>query len=371
VEKVRVLEIIQTIGIGGAETVMFNTACFLDKSRFEVYALVVGGGALVDKLKENKISVDTFDYGHSYNWSLLKYIRKIIRQYRIEIVHTHLSRMNTYGFVGSRFTSAKNVMTVHGLTEFSGFPGRMYYTIFGNLSGKIVTVSEILAERFQSATHVNRKKIAVIPNGIDTTRFSQVVDRPEILRRFNIPADSKVILAVGNIREIKGYEFLIESFASIAGENPDLVAVICGGDYAGYKYNLDSLIGNLGISERIYFTDFIPDIEVLYGAADLYALTSISEGFSLTTVEAMASSKAVVSTDCVGPREIIENGADGIIVPERDPERYGQAMLALIRDDNKRQAMGQAARKKVEDRYSIDKSVRAFENLFLTLAKRT
>lgn len=350
---------------------MLNTARFLDKSRFDVRALVVGGGALVDKLKEDNIGVETFDYGHSYNLGLLWYIRKTIRRYRIEIVHTHLSRMNTYGFVASRFTGAKNVMTVHGLTEFSGFPGRMYYTVFGNLSGKIVTVSKMLAKEFHSTTHVSRNKIAVIPNGIDTARFAQTVDRREILRRFNIPPEAKVILAVGNIREIKGYEFLIESFASIAGENPDLAAVICGGDYAGYKHNLDSLIDRYGLSHRIYFTDFIPDIEALYGAADLYALTSISEGFSLTTVEAMASSMAVVSTDCVGPREIIDDGVDGVIVPDRDQKRFAQAMLDLIRDENKRRAMGKAARKKVEERYSIDKSVRAFEELFLTLVKRT
>ncbi len=346
---------------------MLNTACFLDKSRFDVHALVVGGGALLEKLPQCGVAVDKFTFSKRYNLDLIKFIRHLIRKHDIDIVHTHLSRMNTYGFVATRFTRATNVMTVHGLTEFSGFLGRMYYSTFGRVSGKIVTVSDILANQFKAATGIKSDKIAVIPNGIDPERFGQEFNREDTLKRFGIPLDAKVVLAVGNIREIKGYELLIDSLAGIADKEPRLAVVICGGDYAGYKNILDELIDKHRLSDRIYFTDFVPDIEVLYAAADLYALTSISEGFSLTTVEAMASSKAVISTDCVGPRDIIDNGRDGIIIPERDPELFGKAMLELIRDDKRRSELGRAARQKVEGRYSIQKSVNAFEQLFVSL----
>jgi len=366
-KKIRVLEIIQTIGIGGAETVMYNTARYLDKSRFEAFGLVVGGGAVVDLLREDGIEVETFTFSRRYNLDLIRTIRRLIRKHRIDIVHTHLSRMNTYGFVATRFTPAVNVMTVHGLTEFSGSLGRLYYSTFGRLSGQIVTVSEILAEQFQAVTHVSRGKITVIPNGIDPDRFGKAVDRKATLDRFGLPGDCEIILGVGNIRAIKGYEFLIESFYRIAKNSPKLVVVICGGDYAGYKRYLDNLIERYRLSDRIYFTDFVSDIEALYSVADLYAMTSISEGFSLTTVEAMASSKAVISTDCVGPGEIIDDGVDGIIVPERDPDRFGKIMLDLMQNREKREALGRAARKKVETKYSIDKSIKAFEDLFTSL----
>jgi len=367
-KKIRVLEIIQTIGIGGAETVMYNTARYLDKSRFEAFGLVVGRGALVDKLREDGIEVETFTFSRRYNLDLIKRIRHLIRKHKIDIVHTHLSRMNTYGFVATRFTPAVNVMTVHGLTEFTGSLGKLYYSTFGRVSGKIVTVSEALAKQFQAVTHVGRHKIAVIPNGIDLDRFGRNFDREKTLAKFGLPLDAEIILGVGNIRAIKGYEFLIESFARIAESRPQLAVVICGGDYAGYKKYLDNLIDKQRLSKRIFFTDFVPDIEALYSVADVYAMTSISEGFSLTTVEAMASSKAVISTDCVGPREIIDDGIDGIIVPERDPDRFGQTMLDLIQDRGKREELGRAARRKVENRYSIQKSIKAFEELFITLA---
>jgi len=370
VDKIRVLEIIQTTGIGGAETVTYNTARFLDKSRFDVRTLVVGWGELVDRLQEQGVPVDTFIFEHSYNWDLLKLIRRLIKEHKIDIVHTHLSRMNIYGFVGSRFTGAKNVMTIHGLMEFGNFRSKLFYFVFGNCSGKIVAVSGKLAERFAAGTRVRKSKIMAIPNGIDIERFGWPVDRCQVLARFGLPPDAKIALAVGNIRAIKGYEFLIESFGRIVGEEPSLELVICGNDYFDYRRHITPLVEKLRLTERVHFTDFVPDIETLYSVADVYALTSITEGFSLTTVEAMASRAAVIATDCVGPRDIIDDGVDGIIVPRRDPDLYGRTMLALIRDDSRRRRLGEAARAKVEARFSAQKSVRKFEQLFDSLAAR-
>jgi len=210
--------------------------------------------------------------------------------------------------------------------------------------------------------------MAVVPNGIEIERFGRPVDREAIRRRLGLRPDARVILAVGNIREIKGYEFLIESFARIVDQDERLSLVICGIDMLGYRANLDRLLAKKGLAGRILFTDFVSDIEAVYGAADLYALTSISEGFSLTTVEAMASLLPVVVTDCIGPREIITTGRDGIIVPRRDPELFGQTMLELIRDPLRSRALGEAGRRTVEKRFSVQESVRGFEELFVDLA---
>jgi glycosyltransferase involved in cell wall biosynthesis len=368
--KIKVLDIIQTAGIGGAEMVLFNTVEHLDKSRFDVRALVVGRGILIDRLREYGHEVDVFKFKKSYNLDLIKFIRHLIREHKIDIVHTHLSRMNMYGFVATRFTPAANVMTVHGLTEFSSKIGKIYYSIFGNLSGKVVTVSEHLADILTSRTLMRRNKICAIPNGIDTERFGRKFDRESTLRRFGVSPDSRVILAVGNLRAIKGYEFLLESFGLIAAEDSRLALIICGDDIRGYKVILDIVVAKLGLGDRVFFTEFIPDIEAAYSAADLYVLTSITEGFSLTTVEAMASSLPVISTDCVGPREIIDDGVDGLIIPERDPEIFGQAMLELIGDKQRTEKMGAAARKKVEQKFSIQESVRKFEQLFISLVSQ-
>lgn len=370
-DRIRVLEIIQTLGIGGAETVLYNVACHLDPTRFDVRALIVGGGELIDRLRAHGHEVDTFDFARSYNLDLIRFIRRLIKKHRIDIVHTHLSRMNMYGCVASLLTPAHNVMTVHGLTEFSSGIARVYYSLFGNLSGRVVTVSQRLADELLSRTWLRTGNVSAIHNGIDIARFGKSVQRDALLARFNVSPDAVVILAVGNIRAIKGYDFLIEAFARIAREESRAVLIICGNDIRGEKGLLDALVAKYDLGRRIIFTMFVPEIEQVYAAADIYVLTSVTEGFSLTTVEAMASSLPVVATDCIGPREIITDGVDGIIVPERAPERFATEVLDLIRDPDRRKALGQAARRTAESRFSITESARQFEQLFASMVDRS
>ncbi len=371
---INILEVIQTGTIsgalGGAEMVLYNIVRYIDPSRFTIRALVVGHGGLDERLGREGYPVDTFTFVRSYNLDLIRYIRQLIARHRIDIVHTHLSRMNTYGFAATRFTPARNVMTIHGMTGFSGGLGRLYYGMFGNLSAKVVAVSQPLAEEFSSVTKVRRGNIVVIPNGIDVGRFGGVVDRAAIRRRFGIAPDAKIILSVGNIRTIKGYDFLIDSFATIAGKDNRLTLVIAGSDMFGDVAALRDRAIGYGLGDRVMFTEFIPDIETLYSASDLFALSSVSEGFSLTTVEAMASRLAVVSTDCLGPRDIITDSVDGIIVPGRDPETFGRAMTELLADEPRRSALGEAARRTAENRFAIKESVAKFETLFSSLVNR-
>ncbi|MDD4052602.1 MAG: glycosyltransferase family 4 protein [candidate division Zixibacteria bacterium] len=371
---INVLEVIHTGSIsgalGGAETVLYNIVRYIDPSRFTIRALVVGHGGLDERLKREGYPVDTFTFARSYNLDLIKYIRQLITRHQIDIVHTHLSRMNTYGFAATRLTPARNVMTIHGLSGFSGRLGRLYYGMFGNLSAKVVAVSQPLAEEFSARTKVRRGNIVVIPNGIDIDCFGRPVDRVAVRRRFGLAPDAKIILSVGNIRPIKGYDFLIDAFASIARQDNNRVLVIAGSDMFREAAGLRDRAARYGLRDRVMFTEFIPDVEVLYGAADLFALSSISEGFSLTTVEAMASRLPVVSTDCLGPRDIITDGVDGIIVPGRDPEIFGGRMAELLQDDQRRQAMGEAGRRTAEHCFAIKASVAKFETLFASLVNR-
>lgn len=384
--KIKVLEVIQigSIGedirrgdnahlsqiIGGAEMVLLNILKHIDPKKFECRALIVGEGGLVERLQAAGFPLETFIFEKSYNRDLIRVMRRIIKKHDIDIVHTHMSRMNIYGVLAAFGTRAANVMTIHGLLEYSTRRARIYYSLFGSVSSRIVTVSGVLADHFISKTFIGRRKITIIPNGVDLAKFDKKIDRDESRKRFGIPLEARVILAVGNIRPIKGYELLIESFEKMAQQDDQLHLVICGYSGTDYGVKLRKEVADKPFSSRIRFTNFIEDIEVLYRLADIYVLSSVSEGFSLTTVEAMASSLPVVTTDCIGPREIIDNGIDGIVVEKRDPDLFGEAILQLLNDKELSRSMGAAARKKVEQRYSINKSIEKFQELFSTLAKK-
>jgi glycosyltransferase involved in cell wall biosynthesis len=123
------------------------------------------------------------------------------------------------------------------------------------------------------------------------------------------------------------------------------------------------------LARRVVFAEFVDDIEQVYKASDMYVLTSLTEGFSLTTIEAMASGLPVVTTDCVGPRDIIENGVDGLIVEKRDPDLFGQTIVNLLNDPERSRAMGDAARKKAARDFSVRRSVQRIQDVFLSLGQ--
>lgn len=368
-EKIAVLELIQAEGIGGAEMVLYNTVCHLDSDRFDVRVLVVGGGLLVDRLRQAGFEADEFEFKNSYNLSLVRTLKDIIRDHKIDIVHSHLSRMNMYGFVASIFTPAVNVMTIHGESGFSGWLARIYYFLFGNISGRVVAVSNLLAESFCKRTLVRPAKVEVVHNGIDVSRFKGKFDRDEVLKRYNLPTEAILILAVGNIRPIKGYDLLIDAFELIVAKEPEARLLICGGEIYEHRKNLQERIVSHNCSEKIVLAPFAEDIEAVYSAADFYVLPSVSEGFSLTTVEAMASGLPVITTDCLGPREIIDNGQDGIIIANREPAVLAKAIIDLLGDPDKCIEMGRLARLKVAEKFSIEKAVGKFEKLFEALVR--
>jgi glycosyltransferase involved in cell wall biosynthesis len=367
VPKINVLEIIETGGIGGAEMVLYNTVQLLDRERFTVRVLIVGRGILIDRLRQQGVPVDVFEFKKSYNLEFLTTVRSLVASHEIDIVHTHMSRMNMYGYLGTVSTPARNIMTVHGLSEFSGLRARLYYTLFGNFSGKVVAVSTNLAREFVRRTWVRRKQVVSIPNGVDLNRFAGDVDRTRVRERFGIDPDARIILAVGNIRRIKGYEFLFEVFDRIAEKDRRLVLLICGNDMFHYKKKLLPLLRSNELARRVVFADFVEDIESVYKAADIYVLTSLTEGFSLTTIEAMATGLPVVTTDCVGPRDIINNGVDGVIVAERDAELFGTALLDILNDPERARALGRAAKEKAAAKFSAQRSVHRLEEVFASL----
>ena len=130
---------------------------------------------------------------------------------------------------------------------------------------------------------------------------------------------------------------------------------------------MEKRISDKGLKGRVYLLDFVDDIENIYAASDIFVLPSVSEGFSLTTVEAMASGLPVIAADCIGPRDIIDDNVDGIILKERSPGTLSNEIAALLSDGHRRRELGEAARYKVSKMFNIADSVKEFENLFIEL----
>jgi glycosyl transferase family 1 len=170
---------------------------------------------------------------------------------------------------------------------------------------------------------------------------------------------SRVIVAAGRLTPVKRYDLLIHAFAALSSDFPDWVLRIYG--QGGERGILRDLINELGLTDRALLMGGVTPLDPEWVKGSIAAVTSSEESFGMTLVEAMRCGLPVVSTDCpVGPREILEDGVDGLLVTDGDVEAVARGLRRLMADPKLRAAMGAAAERNarrydprlVADRYT-------------------
>lgn len=207
--------------------------------------------------------------------------------------------------------------------------------------------------------HTGIARVCVIPNPIATPAPAAA---GAATGRTGALASRPFVLGVGRLHQQKGFDLLLRAFARIATEFPQFDLVIVGD--GPEREALRRLAGDLGIGARVSFPGLAADIGVWYRAADLYVLSSRFEGFPNTLLEAMAHGCAVVATDCdTGPRDIVRDGHDGLLVPPEAIEPLAAGMARLLGDAQLRAALGRKA-VDVCDRFSAARIAARWETLF-------
>lgn len=194
-----------------------------------------------------------------------------------------------------------------------------------------VTVSEGDAAVYRTKMPLPETRVLCIPNSVPDARVK--------------PSDgtSRTVVAAGRLAGIKNYDLLIRSFAKVAAERPDWRLRIYGS--GSRRDALRALIDELGLYNHAFLMGTRSPIETEWAKGAIAASTARLEPFGMTLVEAMTCGLPVVSTDCdYGPREIITDGVDGLLTPVGDADAFADALLDLIRDDDKRRRMAYAAR---------------------------
>ncbi|MEV7232838.1 glycosyltransferase [Streptomyces sp. NPDC051020] len=199
----------------------------------------------------------------------------------------------------------------------------------------ITTVTEADAHAYRTGLRLPGVRIESIPNGVP-----EPVVAPA-------DCDSKWVIAAGRLHKVKRYDVLVRAFAEVVAVRPDWrLRIYGGGDATGdERQALHTLIGRLGLHNHVFLMGSVNPLEAEWPKGAIAAVTSDRESFGMTIVEAMRCGLPVVATDCPhGPREIIDDGTDGRLVPVGDAAAVADAVLGLIDDDGTRHRMGRAAR---------------------------
>ncbi|MFP3986634.1 GT4 family glycosyltransferase PelF [Streptomyces sp. E11-3] len=203
------------------------------------------------------------------------------------------------------------------------------------------------------------RRIRTVYNGVDPAAFPTA--GPE-------PAEPTLSWA-GRIDPIKDLETLIRAFALVQREIPAARLRLFGGTPSGgegYRERCQALADELGLGASVAFEGRVPDIRDAYAAGHVVMLSSISEGFPFTLIEAMSCGRATVSTDVGGVREAV--GDSGLVVPPREPEAMARAAVELLRAPERRARMGESARLRVIEQFTLSQTVDTFRTIYTELA---
>ena len=228
----------------------------------------------------------------------------------------------------------------------------------GYRGADLITPCNRYNRRWEERGGCDPDRIRTIYNGVDPELFPYAGPEPE----------TPTLSWAGRIDPIKDLETLIRAFALVVAELPDARLRLFGGVPAGgeaYREQLDRLTAELGVAGQVTFEGRIDTVRHAYAAGNVVMLSSISEGFPFSLIEAMACGRATVSTDVGGVPEAV--GDTGLVVPPREPETMARAALGLLRDPARRTALGSAARERVLAQFTLERTVATFRSLYRAL----
>jgi len=361
----RILQVCSARTLGGGERHVAALANRLARRGHDVFVVLAPGSPLANELPNIPAeNIITIRMRNSFDVPSALRLARVVRERKIEIVHAHLARDYPLASLSVR-RFAKLVVTRHVL-----FPlNRLHKFTLARVSS-VIAVSHAVKSAIKKKRVCDDKKIQVIPNGIDVTRFVEPLsesDRASVRDALGVHR-AFLVGSVGSLLPIKGHEDFLRAAAIVRQKRDDVDFVIIGDDEKRNRKHrtlLERLVNTLDLNQYVQIVNWTDDLSKFYRAIDIYVSSSRSESFGLSIAEAMASGRAVVATSTEGAKEIIEGKKTGVLVPVGDAQKTADAITALLDDENERQRLGANARDESVRRFAIERMVEAVERVYL------
>lgn len=361
--RIRVLWLIKGLGPGGAEQLLLSSARVADHETFDyrVGYLRPDKTHLVPALKAAGVPSQLLDVGGLPG---LVRMRRLLRG--ADVVHAHSPVLGALVRVLARTVSHGSrpavVYTEHNEWGSYRLPTRLANALTAPLDDRRWAVSEpVRASMWQS----RRRATEVLVHGIVLGEASEGM-RDEVRAELGVPGDAVVGLTVANFRREKDYPNLLAAGRLALDAEPRLVLLAVG--QGPLAEEVHALHESLGLGERFRLLGYRDDVPRLLGAVDFFVLGSAHEGLPVAVMEALAAGLPVVATAVGGIPHAVETGVHGVVVPPKDSAALADAMIGLVRNDDRREKMGQAARERSR-LFDIRNAVAEEEQAYLELAR--
>lgn len=384
--RIRILQVIETLGLGGAERILSTNMKFINKDKFENIVVSIYSDKndciIYEALEGIKIEKIYPRFKHDV-FTIAKGISECVKKYEVDIIHTHGPMAHIYGRIIGKLLRCHVLNTIHntpyeasvklGMFKLFCLKVKLFFIRFVDkytlkiCDGKIIAVSEFVKQYMVKKVVVSPEKIQVLYNAIDTDYFNIAQSDAALVKRRALGIDNgdKIILNIARNVPEKGQKYAIEAVKYLISKDPKVRLIIAGTGY--FRRELEEYRNLLGLKEYVIFMDPEKDIRFLLQMCDVFIFTSVIEGFGIAQAEAMAMCKPVISFKLGPMPEIVKCGVSGILTEPKNSMKLAESIHIILDNPDLASKMGIEGRHIVEEKFNIRKNVKILENIYTEL----
>jgi glycosyltransferase involved in cell wall biosynthesis len=347
-------QVLHTLGVGGAEVLAARLARQLGGAYRFVFFCLDGLGTLGEELRAEGFPVRVLGRRPGLDGRCAWHLGGLLRREHVDLLHAHQYTPFFYALM-SRFLYRNTpvLFTEHG-RHAPDYPRRkriLANRLLLRRRDRVVGVGEAVRQALITNEGISPARVGVIYNGVHLAPFASPGDsRGTVRRELGCGPGDLVIIQVARLDYLKDHATALRAFAEVLRHRPDARLLLVGEGPEHAAMEAESL--RLGLGAHVRLLGLRKDVARLLFAADLFLLTSISEGIPLTVIEAMAAGLPVVSTRVGGVAEVVEEGRTGLLAPSGDARALAGKVARLAGDAALRRRMGDAGRDRARALFS-------------------
>lgn len=354
--------------IGGTEQVIKNLISGADSSRFTMSVLCIEGplGPFAEDLVNSGIHIEALSRKPGFDASLISQIRQHIKTHKIDIIHCHQYTPYVYGVLGALMTSAKVIFTEHGrfYPDSTTWKRKLINPLLHRFTHATTAISAATRDALVEFEYIPFNDIEVVYNGIigvepDSRRIE------ELKQQYPIAEKSTLFGTIARLDPIKNHCMMLRAFKRVIDAGVDANLMIVGDGEE--RTNTEELINELDLSQHAFMTGYEPKPHAHLALMDIYLLPSLSEGTSMTLLEAMSLGKPCIVTHAGGNPEIVIHNETGLVTPNDDEQAYADAMIMLAQNKQLQESFGQTSKERFKNTFDIKNMTIMYEALYKKL----
>lgn len=362
-----ICHVIHALGVGGAEVLVEQMVRFLSDEFYCIVAVLDEIGEIGERLRRDGFAVEYLHRRPGIDRSCAKRLKEFADREGAQLLHAHqytpfFQAMLSRGLFGRRPV----VFTEHG-RHFPDLPSRrrsIVNRLLLHRNDRLIGCGEAVRRAMIDNEGLPESRVEVIYNGVDLHAMSRSTlgARERIRAEFGYGSSDYVALLVARLHELKDHQTALRAIARARNVIPGLRLLLAGeGDQ---RAAIEKTIRDCGLEQTVTVAGTRNDVADLLAAADVFLMSSISEGIPLTVIEAMAARRPVISTAVGGLPELIEDGVSGLLVPARDDAALAAALIRLHNSPMLCERMAQVASKRASEKFSLQLMLDSYRSVY-------